>query len=48
MKAFNLGLEYEVTAATYGDLAANGSIKLDANLRNVVNHRICALVKYNF
>ena len=48
VKAFNLGLEYEVTAATYGDLAANGSIKLNANLRNVVNHRICALVKYNF
>lgn len=48
IKAFNIGLEYEVTACTYGDLAANGSILLNDNLRSVVNHRICALVKYNF
>lgn len=48
VKAFNMGLEYEVTACTYGDLAANGSIMDNANLRQVVNHRLCALVKYNF
>lgn len=46
--AFNLGLEYEVTAVTYGDMADNGSIILNDNLHQVVNHRLCALVKYNF
>ena len=25
-----------------------GQIVLDDHLRNVVNHRICAIVKYNF
>ena len=48
IKAFNLGLEYEATACTYGDLAANGSIFLNDHLRQVVNHRLCLLVKYNF
>ena len=48
VKAFNIGLEYEVTACTYGDQASDGSILVDDNLRNVVNHRLCALVKYNF
>ena len=48
VKAFNLGLEYEMTACTYGDLATDGSVKLDDNLHQVVNHRLCALVKYNF
>ena len=48
VKAFNIGLEYEVTACTYGDIATDGSILIDDNLRNVVNHRLCALVKYNF
>lgn len=48
VKTFNIGLEYEVTACTYGDLASDGSILVDDNLRNVVNHRLCALVKYNF
>lgn len=47
-KAFNIGLEYELTACTYGDLASDGSILLNDNLRNVLNHRLCALVKYNF
>lgn len=46
--AFNFGLEYEMTAVTYGDQAANGSIMLNDNLHQVVNHRLCALVKYNF
>lgn len=45
---FNLGLEYEWTACTFGDLASNGSIKLDDNLHQVANHRLCLLVKYNF
>ena len=48
VKAFNLGLEYEWTAATYGDLAANGSVLLNDNLHQVANHRVLALVKYNF
>ena len=48
IKAFNLGLEYELTACTYGDLAADGSVKPDDHLHQVVNHRLCALVKYNF
>ena len=48
LKAFNLGLEYEVTAARYGDLNNDGSIVDNANLHQVVNHRLCALVKYNF
>ncbi len=48
VKAFNIGLEYELTACTYGDIATDGSILLNDNLRNVLNHRLCALLKYNF
>ncbi len=48
LKAFNLGLEYEVTACTYGNLNEKGAVLLDNSLRNVVNHRVCAMVKYNF
>lgn len=48
VKAFNIGLEYELTACTYGDIGDRGQILLNDNLRNVVNHRVCALVKYNF
>ena len=48
VKAFNIGLEYELTACTYGDIATDGSILLNDSLRNVLNHRLCALVKYNF
>ncbi len=48
IKAFNIGLEYEWTACTYGDLDDNGSVKQNDNLHQVANHRICALVKYNF
>ena len=47
-KAFNIGLEYELTAVTYGDLQPDGTVANNANLRQVPNHRICALVKYNF
>ena len=46
--AFNLGLEYEYTAATYGDISADGSILDNNNLHQVRNHRLCLLVKYNF
>ncbi len=46
--AFNIGLEYELTACTYGDLGDRGQILLNDNLHQVVNHRVCALVKYNF
>lgn len=48
VKAFNIGLEYEVTACTCGDLGKKGRILLNDRLRNVVNHRLCAMVKYNF
>ena len=48
LKAINLGLEYEVTACTYGDLGERGQVLLDDRLRSVVNHRLCLLVKYNF
>ena len=48
VKAFNIGLEYEWTAATYGDLQSDGSVANNANLHQVANHRLCALVKYNF
>ena len=48
VKAFNIGLEYEWTACTYGDINTDGSIKDNDNLHQVMNHRICALVKYNF
>lgn len=48
IKSFNLGLEYEITATSYGDLNNDGAIVNNANLHQVVNHRICALVKYNF
>lgn len=48
VKAFNIGVEYELTACTYGDIGDRGQILLNDNLRNVVNHRVCALVKYNF
>lgn len=48
VKAFNIGLEYELTGASYGDIATDGSIQNTDALHQVVNHRICALVKYNF
>ena len=48
VQAFSIGLEYELTAATYGDISADGSILGNNNLHQVMNHRLCALVKYNF
>ena len=45
---FNLGIEYEWTGCTFGNLASNGSILLDDQLHQVVNHRVCMMVKYNF
>lgn len=47
-KAFNIGLEYEVTWATYGDLNEKGAVVNNNSLHDVVNHRLCAMVKYNF
>lgn len=47
VQAFNIGLEYEVTGVTYGDHDVWGSIVDNGNLHQVVNHRLCALVKYN-
>lgn len=48
VKAFNIGLEYEWTAVTYGDLQPDGTVADNNNLHQVANHRVCALVKYNF
>ena len=48
VKAFNIGLEYELTACDYGDIDIHGAILDNANLHTVMNHRVCALVKYNF
>ena len=45
LKAFNVGLEYELTAASYGDINSDATVE---SQRQVVNHRLCALVKYNF
>lgn len=46
--AFNLGLEYEWTAATFGAIGDKGAIVLDDDLHQVSNHRVCTMVKYNF
>lgn len=48
LKAVTFGVEYELTAATYGDIASDGSVALNENLRNVMNHRVCAMVRYSF
>lgn len=48
VKAFNLGLEYELTACTYGYLGSDGRILMNDNLHQVVDHRVCVMVKYNF
>ncbi len=45
IKAFNVGLEYELTAASYGDINTDATVDPK---RQVVNHRLCVLVKYNF
>ena len=48
-KAFNIGLEYELTGVTYGDLdPQDGTVLDNDNLRQVLGHRLCAMVKYNF
>ncbi len=48
INAFNLGLEYEWTACTYGDLNEKGAVIDNGSLHQVANHRLCAMVKYNF
>lgn len=47
-KAFNIGLEYELTGVTYGQVASDGTVPNDDNLHPVLGHRVCLLVKYNF
>lgn len=44
-RVFNIGLEYEWTAVTYGDI--NSDATVDPK-RQVNGHRLCLLVKYNF
>ena len=46
--AFSIGLEYEWTAVTYGDLQSDGTVADNDNLHQVSNHRLCAMVKYSF
>ena len=43
--AMQIGLEYEPTTVGYGTMKADGSVD---KKRSVTNHRICALLKYNF
>ena len=48
-KAFNIGLEYELTGVAYGNLdPSDGMVHNGDNLRQVLGHRLCLLVKYNF
>ena len=48
-KAFNIGLEYELTGVNYGRLdPSDGTVPADAALHLVLGHRLCLLVKYNF
>lgn len=43
--AMQIGLEYEPTVAGYGNIKADGSVD---KTHSVTNHRVCALLKYNF
>jgi hypothetical protein len=43
-----VGLEYEYTAAAYGDYQPNGTVKMRTNDGWVANNRICAMLKYDF
>ena len=45
VNAMQIGLEYEPTTVGYGTMKADGSVDKE---RSVTNHRICALLKYNF
>lgn len=47
-KTFNIGVEYEWTAVSYGDLMPDGTVADNDNIHLVSNHRICFLFKYNF
>lgn len=44
-KTINLGIEYEWTAVTYGDIKNDASVEPK---RQVSGHRVCLLMKYNF
>lgn len=45
LKHFNVGLEYELTGVNYGDLQLDGTVE---GMRDVLGHRVCVLMKYNF
>lgn len=45
--AFNIGLEYEWTGVNYGNVLNTASVD-GSTIRLVSNHRVCAMVKYNF
>lgn len=44
-RAFNVGMEYELTGVTYGDIRNDASVDPK---RQVLGHRVCLMVKYNF
>ncbi len=43
--AMQIGLEYEPTTVGYGTMNSDGTVE---KKRNVTNHRICVMLKYNF
>ena len=45
IKELTFGAEYELTQAWYGTMHRNGTVH---DSRSVYNHRICAMVKYDF
>ena len=45
--AMQIGLEYEPTTVGYGELEKNSNAAIKST-HTVTNHRICAMVKYNF
>ncbi|MBR5475514.1 MAG: hypothetical protein IKV17_01680 [Bacteroidaceae bacterium] len=45
--AMQIGLEYEPTTVGYGEKATNSNAAIKST-HTVTNHRICAMVKYNF
>ena len=43
--AMQVGIEYEPTTVGYGTMKADGSVDRE---RDVTNHRVCLMMKYNF
>ncbi len=47
-RSFSMGIEYELTACTYGDIRPDATIANNDHFRTVVNHRLLGTVKYSF